>query len=67
MITRDEIVKLEIERRSLLEVVRQFTMHTCDARMETSLDEFLSSLEDRVRDLQKQIDGALAQLVSAQL
>jgi hypothetical protein len=47
MITKDKIVELEIERLSLLEVVRQFTIHDCDARMWCELNEFLSSLEKK--------------------
>ena len=56
---KEEIVKLEIERLSLLEVVRQFTIHDCDARMETGLNEFLSSLERRAEE----INRAIVQLV----
>ncbi len=60
--TEQELVNLEIERRSLLEVVRQFTIHDCDARMETGLNEFLSGLERKAEE----INRAIAQLVRAQ-
>ena len=63
MTTREQqIVELEIERLSLLEVVRQFTIHDCDARMWCELNEFLSSLEKKAED----INRAIAQLVRAQ-
>lgn len=63
MITREQkILELEIEKASYQEVIKQFTKG-CDARMETSLDEFLCGIEAKI----KEINGTLAQLVSAQL
>lgn len=60
--TREEkIVQLEIERLSFQEVIRQFTMHDCDARMWCELDEFLKSIERKIED----INRAIAQLVRA--
>ncbi len=58
---KEEIVKLEIERLSLLEVVRQFTIHDCDARMWCELNEFLCSIEKRAEE----INRTIAQLVRA--
>lgn len=61
MTKEEQVVQLEIERLSLLEVVRQFTIHNCDSRMETGLNEFLSSLERKAEE----INRAIAQLVRA--
>ena len=62
MTTREQqIVDLEIEKASYQEVIKQFTKG-CDARMETSLDEFLCSIEDKIEE----INRAIAQLVRAQ-
>lgn len=63
MTTRDKILELEIERLSLLEVVRQFTIHDCDSRMETSKNEFLCSIEKRAEELNR----VIVQLVRTQL
>lgn len=63
MTTRDKIVELEIERLSLLEVVRQFTIHGCDTRMETGLNEFLTGLEKKAEELNR----VIVQLVRTQL
>lgn len=62
MTTREQqIVDLEIERRSLLEVVRQFIIHDCDARMCCKLNEFLKKIEARAEE----INRVIAQLVRA--
>jgi hypothetical protein len=57
--TEQELVSLEIERRSLLEVVRQFTIHDCDPRMETGLNEFLTDLERKAAEIKAKIDNEL--------
>lgn len=52
--TKEELVSLELERRSLLETVYQ--MSKGDARIETRLNAFLSRLEKRAAEIQKIID-----------
>lgn len=48
--------ELEIEIKSLQEVLKQFTKG-CDPRMEISLDKFLCDIENRIKELQKQLNG----------
>lgn len=52
---KQELVDLEVERRALLATVKEMSKG-CDARMETSFDEFLTGLEDRAREIQEIID-----------
>jgi hypothetical protein len=52
--TQQELIDLEMERRSLLETVREMSKN--DGRMETKLDEFLSGLEKRAQEIQETID-----------
>lgn len=54
--TEQELVQLEIERRAYLAVVREFTIHDCDARMEVGLDKFLRGLENKAREIQQVIN-----------
>lgn len=53
--TEQELVDLEIERRALLETVKEMSKG-CDARMEVGLNEFLEGLEERAAAIQKIID-----------
>lgn len=55
-LTKEEVVLLEIERRALLNVVKEFTSHDCDARMNIKLNEFLTSLEKRADEIQEIIN-----------
>ena len=52
--TEQERIDLEIEKASYQEVIKQFSKG-CDARMETSLNEFLCSLEDKIREINKKL------------
>lgn len=49
------LIELEIEKRALQEVIVQFTIHDCDARMCTKLDSFLKYIENRIDIIQQKL------------
>lgn len=52
--TEQEKIDLMIERRAYVEVVQQ--LGRCDARMETNLDAFLTSIEDKIREIDRKLN-----------
>lgn len=52
-----ERIELEIEKKSFQEVVKQFTMHDCDARMEVGLNRFLCEIEDKIKEIDIKLNG----------
>jgi hypothetical protein len=54
--TEQEKIDLMIEKRAYTEVVKQLGQG--DARMETGLNKFLTSIEDKVREIDRKLNGA---------
>ena len=54
--TDQERIDLEIEKTSYQEVISQ--MSKGDARMEVGLDQFLSSIEDKIKEINQKLNGA---------
>ena len=54
--TKQERIQLEIEKRSYQEVVRQFIIHDCDSRMCTKLNAFLSSIENKIKEIDEKLN-----------
>lgn len=52
--TKQEKIELEIEKASYQEVIKQFSKG-CDARMEISLNDFLCSLQDKIKEIDKKL------------
>ena len=52
---KKELLELEIEKRSLSEVIHQFTTHDCDPRMEVGKDDFLKRIESKIVSIQNKI------------
>jgi hypothetical protein len=53
--TNEERTKLEIEKSSYQEVIKQFTKG-CDSRMEVELDAFLCEIEDKIIEINKKLE-----------
>jgi len=54
--THQERINLELEKASYEEAIKQFTS-TPDARMEISLDKFLCDIEDKIKEINKKLNG----------
>lgn len=55
-LTPQERQELEIEKKSYQEVVRQFSKG-CDARMEVGLNQFLTEIEDKIKEIDLKLNG----------
>lgn len=55
--TERERIELEIEKASYQEVIRQFIIHDCDSRMCTKLNAFLSSIENKIKEIENKLNG----------
>lgn len=56
--TEEERTALVVEKKAYGEVVKQFTKHNCDARMEVSLDEFLCYIENKIREINDKLNSS---------
>jgi hypothetical protein len=54
--TKQERIELEIEKASYQEVIRQFIIHDCDSRMCTKLNAFLSSIENKIKEIENKLN-----------
>jgi hypothetical protein len=53
--TNEERTKLEIEKASYQEVIKQFIIHDCDVRMEVKMNDFLREIEDKIKEITKKL------------
>jgi predicted CopG family antitoxin len=55
--SEEENIKLTIEKLSYAEVIRQFTIHNCDIRMEVTMNAFLSDIEEKIKEIDRKLNG----------